>query len=95
MRQAHSLTWTQRVGIFAVTLFCGIIMLGMIWLMVLIGVSVARIFNENQRFNPALVDGNADIKQLASELVHVYYGRAMIAVVLASAGFFLVNYFVL
>lgn len=95
LRQVRSLTWTQRIAISAMTIFFGLTMFGLLWLMLLVAGSVIGGFGVKPDYIPSVIDDPEGFHQKAAELSNLYYGISIIAVAVASAGFFLLNYFVL
>lgn len=95
LRRVRSLTWTQRIAISAMTISFGLTMFGLLWLMLLVAGSVIGGFGVKPDYIPSVIDDPDGFHQKAADLSNLYYGISIIAVVVASAGFFLLNYFVL
>lgn len=95
IRRVRSLKWTQRLAISAMTLFFGLTMFGLLWLMMLVVSSVLSAFGVKPDYIPSAIDDPDGFHQKAAELLNSYYAISIIAVAIASAGFFLLNYFVL
>ena len=93
--RVRSIALKQLLGISVLTIIFGITMFGVIWLIIGTFHLVSKMRGNKPRYTPDSYNDPDGLHEKAAAVAQSYYEISIFAVVLASAGFFLVNHFVL